>query len=244
METWRWMDTGACAPAFNMALDEALMLCVERPVLRFYAWEPPAISLGYFQRAAEVDVNALRAAGHVVVRRQTGGGAIYHINELTYSIALPRGHPLAESTRRAYGVVHSAIAEALSRLGVPARLRGETEERPEPERFCFERTIFCDIVTADDRKIVGSAQRRTASGFLMHGSIPLEPNPLAPSAASVNPSAPRRVTYDALKAAVSRALIDATGVALRVSEATPQERKTAGRLVKDKYGSDTWTLRR
>jgi len=72
---WRLIDTGRCAAAYNMALDEALMLCVEEPVLRFYGWEPAAVSLGYFQSAAEME--QWRKKGYVVVRRLTGGGAIY-----------------------------------------------------------------------------------------------------------------------------------------------------------------------
>mgnify|MGYP003878583519 FL=1 len=237
---WRLIDTGWCAATYNMALDEALMLCVEEPVLRFYGWEPAALSLGYFQSAAEME--QWRRKGYVVVRRLTGGGAIYHYRELTYCLVLPRGHRIAESTRLAYDVVHGAIVDALRTFGVPAAMRGETPQTPPHQPFCFNRTIFCDIV-ADGRKIVGSAQRRTQEAFLQHGSIPIERNPLTPEAGYVRRYAPN-ADYATVRDAIVRSLIRHLGAVFRWSRPSWREQKKAAELQTTKYSAACWTFRR
>jgi len=240
MEIWRLIDSGPCEPAFNMALDEALMRHADRPVLRFYSWDPPAISLGYFQPYSEAEDWARR--GYVVVRRPTGGGAIFHFRELTFCVALPRGHPLAESTEDAYEAFHGAIVAALQALGVPASIRGRTQDAPPHQPLCFMRTIFCDIVAAG-RKIVGSAQRRTPRGFLQHGSIPIEKNPLTPDAAYVRMFAPK-ADYSTLAKAIVRAFILKMKATFRICRPTWQEIQTAKKLLIQKYGSDAWTRKR
>jgi lipoate-protein ligase A len=156
-----------------MGLDEALLESeAAPPTLRLYTWAPAALSLGYFQRCA--DVPALERAPSVV-RRITGGGAIHHAGELTFSIAAPLGHelyrgPLADSYRR----VHAAIPDSLAALGVAARERGASvpaSDRP-GTGMCFHRSTALDLVW-DGRKGVGSAQRRKGARVLHHGSIKL-----------------------------------------------------------------------
>ena len=102
-------------PRFNMACDEALGLCAREPVLRFYGWEPPALSLGYFQDAAEVEPFRGRLGSPPVVRRITGGGAIYHYRELTYSIVAPPGClPLPADTAASYRFLHAPFIAVLN----------------------------------------------------------------------------------------------------------------------------------
>ena len=159
-ETWRLVTTWGASPSTNMGLDEALLESEgASPTLRMYTWRPDTLSLGYFQRWA--DVPAARRAG-AVVRRITGGGAIHHKNELTFSITASLEHPLyrgplADSYRR----VHEAVATALAEYGVEADLRGDralTSDRDDTG-MCFHHSTALDLVW-DDRKGVGSAQRR------------------------------------------------------------------------------------
>jgi len=156
-----------------MALDEALLLHGgERPTLRFYTWSPDALSLGYFQRFEDV---VEREHATCLVRRLTGGGAIHHARELTFSIAAPLDLPLYRGpVTDSYGRVHGALAQALARVGVSAHERGEdllASDR-ETSGMCFHHSTAFDLAW-DGAKGVGTAQRRTGGRVLHHGSIKL-----------------------------------------------------------------------
>jgi lipoate-protein ligase A len=164
----------------NMARDEAILEAVGRgespPILRFYGWSPPTISLGYFQDYAEYESLPPPAGGLAVVRRQTGGGAILHDLELTYSLTVPIDHPfVAGNASRMYEHVHHAASIVLRDLGVPVQ-RGPQHGGGCSQRgpfFCFERHGPVDLLAAG-RKIMGSAQRRTRAAVLQHGSLILD----------------------------------------------------------------------
>ncbi|HEX8359088.1 MAG TPA: lipoate--protein ligase family protein, partial [Longimicrobium sp.] len=174
---WRLIDTPPAAGAWNMALDEALAESVAEggaPVLRFYRWSPPCLSLGRNQPAAGMyDLEAIRERGWDVVRRPTGGRAVLHHRELTYCVALP--DTLLGSPREAYTAINRAIVAGLRRLGVDAAVQGDTGRRaPVPSLApCFAEPVQGEVV-AGGRKLVGSAQRRMGSVLLQHGSLPLE----------------------------------------------------------------------
>lgn len=178
METWRLVTTWNAQPAFNLGLDEALLESSGAPVtVRFYSWKPGALSLGYFQRLADVPA-ALDA--RAVVRRFTGGGAIHHQRELTFSIAADAEHPLYRGPiAESYARVHAAVARALGTFGVTAELRGERSLASEREGtgMCFHKSSPLDLVW-NERKGVGSAQRRSKGRVLHHGSIKLGTTPL------------------------------------------------------------------
>jgi lipoate-protein ligase A len=178
METWRLITTWGANPAFNMGLDEALLESAESPpTLRFYSWNPDTLSLGYFQRFA--DVPGAERAG-AVVRRITGGGAIHHVRELTFSIAASLDHPVYQGPiADSYARVHAAIQVALAEVGVPAEIRGERDLVSDREGtgMCFHKSSPIDLVWGD-RKGVGSAQRRKGGRVLHHGSIKLGSSPL------------------------------------------------------------------
>jgi lipoate-protein ligase A len=173
-----------------MARDEALLLSSElRPTLRFYTWEPDALSLGWFQRWAEVPE---RGAASAVVRRLTGGGAIHHANELTFAIGAPLDHALYRGpVGDSYARVHRLLAHALAGLGVEARLRGELALRSERpgSAMCFHESSAFDLVW-DEAKGVGSAQRRSGGRVLHHGSIKLGTTPLEGPVATLWSHAP------------------------------------------------------
>ncbi len=172
-EPWRLIRTWDAPPGFNMALDEALLRSPDpRPTLRLYTWEPEAVSLGYFQRYAEV---AAVAGDLPLVRRLTGGGAIHHARELTFSIAAPLGVGLyAGEVRESYVRVHGVIAAVLAQFGSQASVRGDVQVRSDraASPMCFHHSTAIDLVWGA-RKGVGSAQRRTGGRVLHHGSIKL-----------------------------------------------------------------------
>ena len=166
-----------------MAIDEALLRSFDPesslPVLRLYGWNPPALSLGRFQNAAEVlDLERCRADGVAVVRRVTGGGVIYHADELTYSlVCAPYQIPPASSVKDSFRVLTGFLLAFYRTLGLDAAYA--VDAVPEGTRL-GERTAFCfagresfDIL-ADGRKIGGNAQRRLKGVIFQHGSIPLQ----------------------------------------------------------------------
>ncbi|SIN85179.1 lipoate-protein ligase A [Singulisphaera sp. GP187] len=167
-----------------MALDEALLnAAAESPELAFfrtYEWTAPTLSLGYFQsiRQAEADP---RWSGVAIVRRPTGGGAIWHHHEVTYALVLPVSHPSAQRGGTLYHEVHAAIAQTFLTQGIALMRRGEAaapEERTRPF-LCFQDRDAEDLVLTGS-KVVGSAQRRRAGAVLQHGSILLAHSPTTP----------------------------------------------------------------
>ena len=174
------VEAEARSGAENMATDEAfLQLAIEEEVatLRVYRWREPTVSLGYFQKESDPVLTA-RFAGLPQVRRLSGGGALLHDREVTYSIALPASHALADAPTVLYDKVHRAIVELLQSRGAEAHVRGEKLMEPEPF-LCFGRGDPRDIVLSGF-KIVGSAQRRRKGAILQHGALLLEHSPHAP----------------------------------------------------------------
>ncbi len=149
-----------------MALDEALLQTAAkrgRPLLRIYSWEKPSVSFGYFQKFP-----ASLAERYDVVRRPTGGGVVYHVEDTTYTVVGPPGHALhAMKTADAYYALHKAVAAAFE--SQPA-LHDAPLRSPQGQYECFQRPVHGDVV-ADGRKLAGGAQRRTKFGMLHQGSI-------------------------------------------------------------------------
>ena len=166
----------------NMALDEAL-LELGRPVLRFYRWSEPTVSLGYFQRYTERESHrASRLCP--VVRRRSGGGAIVHDKELTYSLVLPCNSPLATQRLELYEAIHRSFIMVLRQFGVMAEFSG-VEQGGKEAFLCFQRLSVHDIVMRRPGKcvlkILGSAQYRNKTGsILQHGSLLLDRSVAAP----------------------------------------------------------------
>ena len=173
MEVWRLVVTWGADPSFNMGLDEALLEAAEAPpTLRLYSWSPDTLSLGYFQSLADVPGYERAKA---LVRRITGGGAIHHVRELTFSIATSLDHPIYRGpVAESYERVHAAIADALKVAGVDAAPRGTAalESDREGTGMCFHASTPLDLAWGG-RKGVGSAQRRKHGRVVHHGSIKL-----------------------------------------------------------------------
>jgi lipoate-protein ligase A len=162
-----------------MAVDEAILEHVHRgdslPTLRLYAWDPPCLSLGHGQPYSDVDLERLRSRGWDVVRRPTGGRAILHTDELTYSVTAPTDDPRAAGTLlESYSRLAQALSTALRNLGIPVEIEKHVQNAPGamPNPVCFEVPSSYEITVAG-KKLVGSAQARKKGGVLQHGSLPL-----------------------------------------------------------------------
>ena len=177
-ETWRFINSGPQDGAFNMAADETLARFCEtgQPILRVYAWQPFAISIGHHQKLPEVDLDKCSSEGIDVVRRPTGGRAIFHAHEITYAVIIPKESKLyAKSTLDIYNLISSALVNGLSRLG--AHLVLKRKENLDREFKTYNQKFACFASSAKyevhyrSKKLVGSAQRRLENALLQHGSI-------------------------------------------------------------------------
>ena len=178
-----WVEDKPRSGAWNMALDEALLeAAVEgsAPAMRWYQWEEPTLSLGYFQSEEEVP-QEFAEAKLPVVRRLSGGGAILHDQEWTYSLTLPASHPAASQPSELYLTIHRALIGVLSTAGYNVSLRRDAPEATglTGAFLCFSRGDDFDVVLGT-RKVLGSAQRRRRGAVLQHGSLVLRASRLAP----------------------------------------------------------------
>ena len=172
------IDPAPRSGSMNMAIDEVLLeSALDREIhsLRFYQWSQPTLSLGYFQKPDDPDIPAsLRKLP--IVRRLSGGGAIVHDDEWTYSCAVPAKSPLAHVPSELYTRMHNAIVNVLHRHGIDAALRGDTKFPDDAKQqndnafLCFTRGDPNDVMLAG-HKILGSAQRRRRGAILQHGSL-------------------------------------------------------------------------
>lgn len=271
MERWRLIIDGPAPAARNMAVDEAMLEAAEAggapPTLRLYRWQPPAVSLGYFQEwERAVNEAACREAGVDVVRRPTGGRAVFHHDEVTYSVVLPPGHPMAGRTvMEGYRRISEALLAGLRRLGIEAELAQppavpQGRGREALAGACFDAASRYELEWRG-RKIAGSAQVRRASGaVLQHGSIPLRFDAdltarlLAPGgrgerflalmlrerAASLSEAAGRPVTFDEACRAIVEGFGEAAGVTWVAGSLSDQEQAIARRLEAERYGDETF----
>lgn len=244
------LQSGSGHPCFNMGLDEALLHSEDSPpTLRIYRWSPPGLSLGYFQRASDfLDV----AGDHVVVRRITGGGAIYHDDEITFSLTVGASL-LPTDIGASYDLIHDAVRAALADVGVEARRRGDSAGQPTPgparpkQSWCFADPVCEDLLTTSGHKLLGSAQRRVQrpkERILHHGSLVLSAPEATPFCGSVaEETDPRRVEA-ALEEAMTKRLATSLGLTAAQGFPTEMELERATRLAKERYGSEAFTLRR
>lgn len=246
-----------------MAIDEALLRsfkpATSLPVLRLYGWNPPALSLGRFQNAAEVlDLDRCRADGLAVVRRVTGGGVIYHADELTYSLVCsPEQIPPASSIKDSFRVLTGFLLAFYRGLGLDASYAADVV--PEGTRL-GERTAFCfagresfDIIS-NGRKIGGNAQRRLKGAIFQHGSIPLY-NRAATGLSYMRDQTPEDVAgtaslaeygvnadRDSLANDIMTAFSRCFGVAFLNDSLTEPEQADVERLLVSKYSTEQWNL--
>lgn len=207
----------------NMARDEALLEAAEagEAWLRTYTWTAPTLSLGYFQKWAQVDTES-RWRDAAIVRRPTGGGALWHDREITYAVALPRQHPLATRHVELYEAIHDAIAARIRSLGIDAHRRGPSARPNQVKPFlCFQDRDPSDVVSGPT-KLVGSAQRRRSGAILQHGALLLGRSPTTPELPGLLDLNPADFPADWLEDAI----LEACGLEARNTgwEAIPDDR--------------------
>jgi lipoate-protein ligase A len=245
-----------------MAVDEALLRSrlagAGPPTVRFFAWAPPTLSLGYGQRLdARIDVEAAAALGIGLVRRPTGGSAILHEGpdlELTYSVAARAGDfEGADDLLATYRWIGAALTAGLVALGAPAAMVPVQASDPTSmPAFCFARTGSFEIEVAG-RKLVGSAQRRRGAGFLQHGSVMLgaEPGRLARvfpgggdplgGMTTLEAARGRRPTYDETAERLAGGFREVHRLVLEPGGLSADEVADVEALVRDKYATGAWT---
>lgn len=256
--TFRLLTTGFRSAAENMAIDEAVLESIASgscgPALRFYGWKPPAISIGYFQSLEEeVDLAACSSHGVDFVRRITGGGAVLHEFEITYSIHIPESLNLVPSgILESYGKICGGILKGLAQLGLA------------PQFVPLNDIIL--VVNGAPKKISGNAQTRKRGVILQHGTILLKvdvdkmfsllkvPNEklkgkliedVKQRVSSLSAALNREVTFDEALEVLKKGFSEEfSGAEFTPSELSAQELARAGELVKEKYGNGGWNKKR
>jgi lipoate-protein ligase A len=231
----------------NMALDEALLEAVgsgEVPAaLRVYGWSVPTLSLGYFQRFAEVLADE-RFSDVPVVRRPTGGGAIWHHHDLTYAVALPESHALSRPSTQLYRAVHAAISGGLERIGIRSVRQGELFPRVHCERsrhlLCFTDLSPEDVVVAGS-KVVGSAQRRRGGAILQHGSILLASSARTPELAGLSDLADVAIGLEEWCGALAEWIAQVLCVRAEAARIPESVLARAGERETGRYRNAAWT---
>lgn len=261
---WRFIDTGADDAFLNMAIDEAMFdahlqgLCP--PTLRVYRWGPPGISLGYFQNLPRA-IQASRCAelGIDIVRRLTGGRAILHDDELTYSVVTSEEYGCPKSLVESYWLINQGLIAAYDILGLEVGL--EVHPREPSSGACFSSAGLADL-TFQGRKVCGSAQYRKGNVLLQHGSLPISvdaqsffsmlqfssnearyraQDKFGKKAVSLNEIAGNTIGREELKQAIYDGFTTALGIEFYEDTLSPEERETAQSLAINKYKSAEWT---
>lgn len=275
MLQWRFIESGANNAAMNMAIDEAILLCHSEnlvpPTLRFYTWEPGGVTLGYFQKLAkEIDIEGCGKRAVDYVRRLTGGRAVLHDRDFTYSVIIREENPLIpQGILDSYKELSRGIIAGLNLLGVQAQVLAldqdsSKEKKKDLSVACFDSPSWYEVVIGG-KKIVGSAQTRKEGVLLQHGSILLEldveklfdvlktpslrvkerikeefPN----RAISLAQVLGRKIGYEDLLAVMKEGFGQALGIKLIEGELTPREKELAQELYQTKYTAQEWNERR
>ncbi len=243
MATCRLLPYAVAAGPHNMAADEALLESAAAGVasLRFYGWHEPTVSLGYFQPERLRRADPL-LANLPFVRRPSGGSALVHDREVTYTLALPAGAPWQGSVSWLERM-HALIAAALERLHVDARAHVPVGDDRFTGVLCFHHFTQGDLLIGP-AKVAGSAQRRQRGALLQHGAILLAQSPFTPSLPGIAELAGRALGSDEVQAAVAGEFIRDTGWELTAADWTDRERQRTEDLTAGKYARDSWNCKR
>ena len=271
--SWRFLDTGFLTGYENMAIDEAVFTsCQEKkspPTIRIYGWTPPAVSLGYFQKAENaVDLDACKRHGVDVVRRLSGGRAVLHHKELTYSVICREGtSPLGSSVLETYKTISECLVSTLQGLGlqvqwVASREKHAAAQEKDKTASCFSSPSWYEI-TVEGKKICGSAQKRGDGVLLQHGSLLIDYDSellaevllsrkseekflteIRSSTTAINRHLPQKISFNQLKKLVLTSFKDQLNISLTPGELSEYESQLQDTLLKDKYSTDSWNLHR
>lgn len=274
MRKWRKIITEKADGYYNMAVDEAIMIAHREekvpPTLRFYRWQPPALSLGYFQKLQEeVDAEKCREKGIDIVRRLTGGRAILHDKELTYSININESLDiLSGSVVESYKQISQGLVAGLKRLNIAAELKPREKNKKAPQgksSACFDAPSWYEVVV-EGKKLIGSAQTRKKGTVLQHGSLPFSYNSeeifelfnfssekrrekmrrfYALKATSLNQCCSKKISFQKLSEALAEGVAECLEIKLsRAKNLTSYEQELAQKLQEEKYSSKEWNYKK
>lgn len=271
-ETWLFINSGHCSPSFNMACDEALLHWQSEgkmpPVVRFYGWDPPTLSIGYFQKVhKEIDLDALKRYGLGFVRRPTGGRAVLHEHELTYSVIVSEDHPkMPRSVTEAYRVISEGVLQGFRELGlhayfaVPKSEEEKLQLKKPNSAVCFDTPSWYELVV-EGKKVAGSAQTRQKGVILQHGAIliDIDENKLFdlfkfPSekvrknmqanfknrAVAINELLARPLSFEEAVDAFKKGFEKGLNVRLEPYQLTSEQLEYIAQIQKDRYENDDW----
>lgn len=268
-DTWGLLHTGHQDAAVNMALDECLLLWHSAgeipPVLRFYGWSKPTLSIGHFQKERTIDFEGIESHNCQFVRRLTGGSAVLHDDELTYSLVVSEEKPyIDDSIRKAYHTLAQGIFAGFKELGIDAQFSMPEEHfTKERSAVCFERPSDYEMLI-DGKKISGHAQTRKMGVLLQHGSLPFTINKhmlfdlfafsseelrtrkreaFSSKAISMNEAAGRTISYDEAVAAFTKGFQMGLDLEFTPFELTEEQWEEVHALAESKYRSDEWNLK-
>lgn len=273
---WRFIDSRAESPAMNMAIDEAILTIHSGgntlPTLRFYTWEPATLSIGYFQQASkEVNLQQLQRYGLGFVRRPTGGRAVLHDQELTYSVIVSENYPgMPSQVTEAYRVISNGLLKGFQRLGLHAEMVSLASEEEKAKyaslgsSACFDSPSWYELVV-EGKKVAGSAQTRQRGVILQHGSILLDWDvdllfdvlifsserlkerlkaSFLDKAVAINLLGERQVSLAEAKDAFYYGFEEGLNIELVPDTLTVEEKELAEELVRTRYGTDEWNFKR
>lgn len=275
-EKWYFIDSGKQSPAYNMAMDEMLLRWHSEgkipPVVRFYGWNPSTLSIGYFQKVhKDIDLDAVDKHKLGFVRRPTGGRAVLHDKELTYSVIVSEDHPLMPATvTEAYRVISEGLLQGFLNLGLDAyfsvpRSKEEEQGLKNPQSaVCFDAPSWYELVV-EGRKIAGSAQTRQKGVILQHGSIIIDldedmlfdvftysndrvrermQRAFRKKAVAINEIKSVPVSHEDVVQAFHKGFADGLNVNWVDYKLTEEQEKEVQNLAKERYESDDWNYLR
>ncbi|TLS36354.1 lipoate--protein ligase family protein [Pseudalkalibacillus caeni] len=275
-ETWNFIDSGNCSPEYNMALDEALLYWHSKgeiePTIRFYGWDPATLSIGYFQKVEkDIDMDAVEKHGLGFVRRPTGGRAVLHDQEVTYSVIVTEDHPkMPQSVTEAYRVISEGLLEGFKSLGLEAyfavpKTEEEKQELKAPRSgVCFDAPSYYELVV-EGRKVAGSAQTRQKGVILQHGSILLDIDEdklfdcfkfknerirermqrnFKKKAVAINELREEPVTVQEASEAFKRGFEKGLDIQLKPIQLTSEQEEFVRQIIQDRYGNKQWNFQR
>jgi len=231
--------------AWNMAVDEALLKSAAShgaPALRFYFWSEPALSLGYFQKFADRSAHVLSASCQTV-RRASGGGAILHDQELTYSLSWPTANRFAASADDLYVAIHESLCKTLFNFGVSATLSTRETGAEDAPFLCFARRAVGDVLLRH-HKIAGSAQRRLKGALLQHGSVLLSRSPSAPELSGIQDLTGIQVPVNQFIESWQDLIGERLNLQFVSADLTAEECQAATAILASKFGSIAWLHKR
>ena len=247
LHTLRLVVDSANSGSWNLSVDDMLLESISTPhcgILRFYQWNPATLSLGYFQPSDQRETHPPSAQLNCL-RRGTGGGAIVHDHELTYSLTFPVESLSVSQTSRVYVLVHDCLLEALHMLGAEdAEIASQTVGNPNPNAFlCFQRRNPSDVLI-QGYKIAGSAQRRRHNHVLQHGSVLLGQSTYGPELPGINELTHLQLTAEQLQNAWLNTLQRRLNVQGTSQPITNTEKVAVRKIQQDKYLSENWNEKR